>query len=119
MSDEREKLTPAQLLGIGGFVALAIGAHIYREAAKSPQRRAEDGTAHRARHHAKRDYEDRRHKAWKMDQDHWAAFEADPAAQAGFAAEYYVPVSVGRALGSYSEERGGSLWDTWISYRMT
>lgn len=119
MIGEREKLSPAQLLGIGGIVAFAIGAQIYREAAKSPQRRAEEAAAHRARHLAKRDYENRRRTASKLDQDHWAAFKADPAAQATFAAEYYVPVAAPRASGTFSEERGGSLWDTWISYRMT
>ena len=118
MSDEREKLTPAQLLGIGGFVAFSLGVHVYRQAAKSPQQRVAEAATNRARHDAKRDYENRRRTAWKLDRDHWSAFKTDPATQAAFEAEYYVPVETPRASGTFLERRGGSLWDTWTSYQI-
>jgi hypothetical protein len=111
--------TPLQMLGIGAVVALALGAHIRRQASRSPAERAKAAEDNRQRHAEKRAYEVRWKKAWELDRAHWKAFEEDSEAQDRLANEVYVPVDVPPAGGPVEKTSGGSFWAITVRYRVT
>jgi hypothetical protein len=110
--------TPLQMLGIGAVIAVAFGAHVFRQASRSPAERAKSDEDRRRRHAENRAYEVRWKKAWELDRAHWKSFEANERAQARFEAEYYVPVDAAPAAATVERFVSGSFWDITESYRV-
>jgi len=119
VSGDREKLTASQIAGMAVIGAAALGFHVMRQLSRPPGERAAEAEALRRRHAEKRAYEIRWKEAWELDRAHWKAFETDAQAQAGFEAEYYVPVDAVPVAAAVEMTRSGSMWAITDRYRVT